>query len=499
MTTTTKDTIIAECCLDEGRPGKLMDTLTAARSRDPSVRMADVRDWLRRHGERLVGGAGEASTLGVPEEYILKAYEKLLESGKPTAREVHSRAKELAREYLMTKKFTKTQAQQLATDKIKFEDVKDWLEKKQKAEAPPKPSEASSSSSGQPAPPPAKKEPEPEPLPTAKEQLIAEAYNQYGNFGNVAKTLKAARLLDRSITRKDVQQWKDKNHAPLRAHRGLNSYVAKKPKEEYQMDLMFFRDLDRETEAKYEGALLMVDIFTKYCWATPIRSKETEDIQTAIEKCIKKMGGKPKSIYHDAETTFTGRDMQQWLVANNIQPITTLTHAPVAERTIRTIKNLLYPRVRHFGNPWWEELPKVLEIYNTEDKHRSTGFTPEEAKKKENQDDVRLNLELNRRSGRKYDPIYRGDKVRVVRKKKVNEKENNPPFYPGTWKVTSVGAKEKGRAQGVTNVQVDTADRALPAMKPYLMRHEVVKVPSFAPAPNLTRRGRRPAPARDQV
>jgi hypothetical protein len=77
-----------------------------------------------------------------------------------------------------------------------------------------------------------------------------------------------------------------------------------------------------------------------------------------------------------------------------------------------------------------------------------------------------------------------------VRKKEVNEKENNPPFYPGTWKVTSVGAKEKGRAQGVTNVQVDTADRALPAMKPYLMRHEVVKVPSFAPAPNLTRRGR---------
>ena len=60
-----------------------MDTLTAARSRDPSVRMADVRDWLRRRGERLVGGAGEASTLGVPEEYILKAYEKLRESESP--------------------------------------------------------------------------------------------------------------------------------------------------------------------------------------------------------------------------------------------------------------------------------------------------------------------------------------------------------------------------------------------------------------------------------
>ena len=78
MTTTTKDTIIAECCLDEGRPGKLMDTLTAARSRDPSVRNADVRDWLRRHGERLVGGGltGGAYDVRKPETIIADAYEK---------------------------------------------------------------------------------------------------------------------------------------------------------------------------------------------------------------------------------------------------------------------------------------------------------------------------------------------------------------------------------------------------------------------------------------
>ena len=49
-----------------------------------------------------------------------------------------------------------------------------------------------------------------------------------------------------------------------------------------------------------------------------------------------KMGGKPKMIYHDAETTFTGDPLQQWLVHKKIKPIAALTHAPVAERTIRT-------------------------------------------------------------------------------------------------------------------------------------------------------------------
>ena len=38
-----------------------MDTLTAARSRDPSVRKADVQDWLQRHRGRLTGGARAAA------------------------------------------------------------------------------------------------------------------------------------------------------------------------------------------------------------------------------------------------------------------------------------------------------------------------------------------------------------------------------------------------------------------------------------------------------
>ena len=152
-------------------------------------------------------------------------------------------------------------------------------------------------------------------------------------------------------------------------------------------------------------------------------------------------------IYHDAETTFTGNPLQQWLVKKKIKPITTLTHAPVAERTIRTIQNLLYPRVRHFKSPWWRELPKVLEIYNN-DKHRSTGFTPKDARKLENRDDARLNLEINRKRGRRYDPIEKGDRVRAVRQKAINEKENNPPFYDGTWKVEGVENKKKGGHRG---------------------------------------------------
>jgi hypothetical protein len=134
--------------------------------------------------------------------------------------------------------------------------------------------------------------------------------------------------------------------------------------------------------------------------------------------------------------------------------------------------------VEKFGTKWWNELPRVLNVYNKVSKHRSIGMSPLLATEKKNEDDVRLNLELNRKQGRKYPPIQEGDRVRIYKKKQLGEKENVPPWTKDTWKVTSVGAKEKGRAQGVPIIKVDTSTKPLPAKKNYLMRHEVFKVPN---------------------
>jgi hypothetical protein len=53
--------------------------------------MADVRGWLRRHGERLVGGGltGGAYDVRKPETIIADAYEKSKADGNTTARYVH--------------------------------------------------------------------------------------------------------------------------------------------------------------------------------------------------------------------------------------------------------------------------------------------------------------------------------------------------------------------------------------------------------------------------
>ena len=118
--------------------------------------------------------------------------------------------------------------------------------------------------------------------------------------------------------------------------------MASYPRQEYQMDIMFFSDLK---DPMYAQALLMVDIFSKYIVIIPIKTKQIHDVAKSIEEGIRRMGGKPETIYSDIEGAFVSNEIQKYVRDNNIRHLTTLTHTPVAERSIRTIKNMIYPRV----------------------------------------------------------------------------------------------------------------------------------------------------------
>ena len=57
------------------------------------------------------------------------------------------------------------------------------------------------------------------------------------------------------------------------------------------------------------------------------------------------MGKKPEVIYSDDEGSFNSKQAQEYYKNENITHMITRGHAPVAERAIRTIKNMLYKRM----------------------------------------------------------------------------------------------------------------------------------------------------------
>ena len=261
-------------------------------------------------------------------------------------------------------------------------------------------------------------------LTEAKIKAIERAWNDDAGFGSIAQTVREAKKYEPSVTAGDFKEWKAKQDVGQKAKmRGMNSFIADKPREEYQMDLFFMSDQDLERQ--FTIALLMVDIFTKWTQVVQVPSKQWPDVLAGIKELIPMMGGKPKTIYSDDEGAFSNStEVKKYFADGDIRHLVTRSHAPVAERQIRTFKNMIYKRLeapKNEGKQWFELLDQVLLTYNRQRVHSSTQMTPHEARQNNNQQSVKFNLELKRQHGRKYPEISVGDIVKVYKKNKARQ------------------------------------------------------------------------------
>ena len=251
--------------------------------------------------------------------------------------------------------------------------------------------------------------------------------------------LKQARLHDRTIKMEDIQKWRKENYNMEKRPRKFNSWIPNKAKEEYQADLFFFDDLKQKDDepAKYSAGLLVVDTFSKKIAVVPIKDKTVATLLPALEQAFRKLGNKPEMLYTDAESGLTANATQEWLNKKQIAHNITLRHAPVAERMIGHIKNLIFKTIQITNKKWWEVVDDVVNDYNKNHKSRSTLMTPNEATDPKNQKEVKTQLESIRKSDNPQPRIEAGDKVRVIIKKKF-EKGYMPDWSDELYTVQSV-------------------------------------------------------------
>jgi hypothetical protein len=273
-----------------------------------------------------------------------------------------------------------------------------------------------------------------------KDKVIAKVFYDEAGYGSITATLADAKKYDETITYNDVKKWKENNTERKTNLRGYNSFIVDKPFEEFQMDLAFFYDLNKETNDKtYLGILIMVDIFTKYAAAVLIKTNTIPDILEAIKECLKKKGGKPETIYSDNEGAWSaGTAVDKYFQQEKIRHLITRSHAPVAERTIRTIKSMIYQRVEKTKRKWYDVIGPVILIYDNTMIHSSIKMTPNEARKPANELSVKLNLQLNRTKMRKYPNISVGDSVKLYRKKDKLDKERKSLWSATVYQVENI-------------------------------------------------------------
>ena len=112
---------------------------------------------------------------------------------------------------------------------------------------------------------------------------------------------------------------------------------------------------------------------------------------------------KTTPIYvHGFRKAFVSKEMKEYFESVDIKYFFTLGHAPVAERQIRTVKDLLYRRIENNGGDWVDFIFQVLQTYNYKMVHTVSKFTPAEAMKPGNLAQVKFNLELRAKKQRTY-------------------------------------------------------------------------------------------------
>jgi hypothetical protein len=264
-------------------------------------------------------------------------------------------------------------------------------------------------------------------------------YDLETGYGSANALYQQAKEKNPGITLEFTKNWlKKQPNKQRKGYKGYNSYKAPFSRYEYQIDIMDMSYLKQSDQPRY--GLVVIDIFSKYADVQPLTNKDSTSVYEALQKSFKIMGF-PMSVYSDDDGAFKAK-VKEFFDGEGIKHITTLTHANVAERFIRTIKNGINDRVQFNKGNWTEMLKHVLSKY-LKTKHSSTNFSPKEAHNDNNTAEVNANLQLKQQNKRKYPTISVNDFVKIYSKgegKYISRKEYNSRWSDRKYKVI-----EKGR------------------------------------------------------
>jgi hypothetical protein len=249
-----------------------------------------------------------------------------------------------------------------------------------------------------------------------------------------------------------------------------NSFVAPHNNHTYQVDLFFISKDDIETPQKFRAGLVMIDVLSKYAVVVPIKGKTPPDIIAGTMEGLEKMKAKPKIIYTDDERAIASAEFKEYVDGENIELYRTRGHPALAERFVRTFKDMLFKRVENdekkgrINLQWTDYILEIMLTYNSKDKHSSTNMTPNEARKDRNELKARINVATKARKDMIYPEVSVGDKVKIKRKKAITEKERTSHFLKGEYTVEAIT-----KSLGQTYFKMTDYPRKL-------MRADIVKV-----------------------
>ena len=196
---------------------------------------------------------------------------------------------------------------------------------------------------------------------------------------------------------------------------------------QFQADLVDVQNLSRYNKG-YKYLLTCIDIFSKYTWVVPLKTKQGQELVKAFQTILSS-GRKPNKLQTDQGTEFLNRVFQKFLRENNIDFFTVNSglKASVVERFNRTFKNKMYKYFTAKNTlTYIDVLPKLVKSYNNT-YHRRIKMKPSQVTKANEAKvwDTLYGNDVDKRVRYKFQV---GDRVRISKVKRMLEKSYLPNF-----------------------------------------------------------------------
>lgn len=167
-------------------------------------------------------------------------------------------------------------------------------------------------------------------------------------------------------------------HRPSRKHytrRHVNVYGKN---DLWQADLLEMIPYARQNKG-YKYILCVIDCFTKFAWALPLKTKTAVEVSNSMSKVL--INRSPSLLQLDNGKEFYNKTFDALMSKYKIKKYSTFstTKACIVERFNRTLKEKMFREFTARGkHEWVSILPLLIDNYN-KSKHRTIGMTPSEA------------------------------------------------------------------------------------------------------------------------
>ena len=191
----------------------------------------------------------------------------------------------------------------------------------------------------------------------------------------------------------------------------------------------------------YRYLLTVVDVFSKYAWVEPVKTKSGQDVATAFEKILKRSQGRQsQKLQTDDGKEFYNKHFQALMKRKNIHHFSTSgdTKASIVERFNRTLKERLYRYFTIKNTLTFLPVLQDLVLGYNRSYHSSIKMAPGKVTVS-NQGEVWNNLYSKRLNAKRLIPKFKvNDRVRLNKKNRVFKKGYLPGWTEEVFIVSKV-------------------------------------------------------------